>query len=454
MSRADAAAILTVNASVAGGGAERVATTLHEEYVRRGLDAWYAVGCLNAEAPRAFEIPNDEGRGPWARAFAKAGRRVSPASSRPGAPAWYASRLLRVLGEPGRYARVMRGCEDFDFPQTSRLLELAPEFPDVLHLHNLHGGYFDIRALPALSSAVPTVLTLHDTWLLTGHCANPLGCERWREGCGDCPALDLYVPLRADQSAGNLRVKREALLRSRVALAAPSAWMLGVVEGSGVLEGGRIEARIVPNGVDTRVFRPGDRAAARAELGLPADRAVVTFAARSPVDNPFKDFATLEDAMARVGAVRDDVLFVALGGERGEATSADATTLFVPFVADPVRVARYFQASDLYVHSTRAESFGLVVAEAMACGTAVVATRAGAVPELVADGVTGVLVDQGDAEGLAAAVAGLLDDGDRRRSMARAGAELVALRFTLTHEADSYLAWYAELLERRAGESA
>jgi glycosyltransferase involved in cell wall biosynthesis len=84
----------------------------------------------------------------------------------------------------------------------------------------------------------------------------------------------------------------------------------------------------------------------------------------------------------------------------------------------------------------------------------VVATRAGAVPELVADGVTGVLVDQGDAEGLAAAVARLLDDGDRRRSMARVGAELVVSRFSLTHEADSYLAWYAELLERRAGESA
>ena len=59
---------------------------------------------------------------------------------------------------------------------------------DVLHLHNLHGGYFDLRHLPRLSPRLPVVVTLHDTWLTSGHCAYTLECERWRDGLRRLPA--------------------------------------------------------------------------------------------------------------------------------------------------------------------------------------------------------------------------------------------------------------------------
>ena len=65
------------------------------------------------------------------------------------------------------------------FPASHRVLELPPRPPDVLHLHNLHGGYFDLRVLPELSARQPTVVTMHDEWLYTGHCAYTLDSERW-----------------------------------------------------------------------------------------------------------------------------------------------------------------------------------------------------------------------------------------------------------------------------------
>jgi hypothetical protein len=71
------------------------------------------------------------------------------------------------------------------FAGTKRL-ELADK-PDIVHCHNLHGEYFDLHALDWLSARVPVVITMHDAWLLSGHCVHSLGCGRWETGCGKCP---------------------------------------------------------------------------------------------------------------------------------------------------------------------------------------------------------------------------------------------------------------------------
>ena len=89
------------------------------------------------------------------------------------------SRRQRALRDPGVLLDAARGREDFRFPASHRVLELPPKPPDVLHLHNLHGGYFDLRVLPELSQGQPTVVTMHDEWLYTGHCAYTLDSERW-----------------------------------------------------------------------------------------------------------------------------------------------------------------------------------------------------------------------------------------------------------------------------------
>src|SRR5437773_269549 len=70
-------------------------------------------------------------------------------------------RLARAARDPHVAWDFVRGREDFRWPATRRLLDLSPGVPDVLHLHNLHGAYFDLRRLPRLAGAIPTVLTLH-----------------------------------------------------------------------------------------------------------------------------------------------------------------------------------------------------------------------------------------------------------------------------------------------------
>jgi glycosyltransferase involved in cell wall biosynthesis len=96
---------------------------------------------------------------------------------------------------------------------------------------------------------------------------------------------------------------------------------------------------------------------------------------------------------------------------------------------DPVRP--FLAALDLYVHPALMEGFGIAVVEAMAVGKAVVATSTGGLPEVVAQGETGLLVPPGDAESLAATVVSLLRDGVRRAQMGRNGKARAHERFSL-----------------------
>lgn len=446
MIRNDSLSVLTVNAFGMFGGAEKVAVDLHRAYLERGLDSWLLLGAKLPELPHVLELPNDAYRGPWARAVLAAARAADRHRKRPRDAAWILSRALRILAEPGRYAAVLAGREDFEYPATKHLLDLPPTEPDVVHLHNLHGSYFDIRELPHLTARVPTIATLHDAWLLTGHCAHPLDCTRWQSGCEDCPYLDMYVAIPRDASAENFRVKREAVLASKLRIATPSRWLMRMVESSGIADA-LLETRVVPNGVDTSVFTPGSKAEARAELGLPQDREIVLFTARALADNPFKDYATLAEALPRVTAARPGkVLLVAVGSEGDASAIAHAEHRTVPFVEDPADVAKYYRAADVYVHAAKAENLPLAIMEAMACGTPVVASDVGGVPEIVTDGVNGLLVPVGDAEALASATVRLLADASLRDAMCAAAVARVERDFTFERQVKAYLEWYGEIV--------
>ena len=411
--------VLQVSTTDRGGGGEAVALGLHRELRRRGHEAWLAVGRRQGDEEGVLAIGNGSH------------------GSRP-----RLGRAARALRDPGVALDLLRGREDFRFPASRRVLELPPRPAQVLHLHNLHGAYFDLHALPDLTAGQPTIATAHDEWLFTGHCAYTLGCERWLTGCGRCPHLHVYPGLRVDGTAGNWQRKRELHARSRLHVVAPSRWLLERIEHS-VLASAAATARVIPNGVDPGVFRPGEREGARSRLGLPPDAHVVVFTAQATRANPYKDFPTLREALASLRPERP-LVAVALGEEAAPERigSAELRSALV----DPAGVAEHLRAADLYVHATRADNHPLAVLEALACGAPVVASRVGGIPEQLT-GETGVLVEPGEAEALSRAISELLADPDRRARMAGAAAEDARSRFTLSRQVDAYVELYGELVD-------
>lgn len=436
--------ILQVSTSDVAGGAERSARNLAEAYRARGHESWLAVGRKVERDPGTFVIPNDAARNRAVRAIDRL-RAVPLLHKIRGAGR--VTSTLRLLAEARRTMNVERGREDFDFPGTRRLLDLTPSRPDLVHLHNLHGGYFDLRELPRLSREVPTILNIRDGWLFSGHCAFPLGCERWKTGCGDCPDLTLFPAVKRDATDFNWARKRAILAASRVYVATPSEWMMARVRES-IVAPAAIDTRVIPNGVDTRVFHPGDTRASRAALGIDPEAKVLLVAANGLRFNVWKDYRTLRAALEILGrrTWSAPLLVLAVGETAPPETIGSVELRFVPFQNDSARLADYYRAADVYLHAAHVESFGNVLLEARACGTPVVASAVGGIPEQIRDGATGLLVRPGDPSAFAAAVETLLRDDALRAALAANGLQQVTTEFTLDVQAERFLQWYREIL--------
>ena len=160
--------VLLVDSVFGRGGAAAIASSLRLGLEARGHTVAHVVGHCDRPSAPVLAMPR-----PWARLAYSLRRGVDLLPSGFGR---LASRLAARLQSP---KAAPPGLENFNFPGSRGLLCLMSPRPDVVHCHNLHGGYFDLRFLPKLSARVPTLLTLHDAWLLGGHCAHSYGCERW-----------------------------------------------------------------------------------------------------------------------------------------------------------------------------------------------------------------------------------------------------------------------------------
>jgi starch synthase len=114
------------------------------------------------------------------------------------------------------------------------------------------------------------------------------------------------------------------------------------------------------------------------------------------------------------------------------------------------RIAELFAETAIFAMPTRAEPFGLVYVEALSCGVPVVATDIGALPDIVGDCETGLLVKPDDLRGLAAAIIALLDDPARARRFGVLGAQRMSDRYTWSHVASSMASQIREELGHSA----
>ena len=452
-----------INTFDQGGGAESVASRLHAEYRRRGHEARFSVKQRRGGAEGINEIDETVGHGHWGRPLLKLSRMVGERSGRV-AGAGLAAMGLRALARPGAAFDRWRGIEDFRFPSSRQLMSWTTEPPDVVHCHNLHGNYFDLGALAELSRARPVILTLHDCWLMSGHCAHSFDCERWKTGCGNCPDLSIYPAQRRDATARNWQRKRSIYGHSRLYVATPSEWLMERVKQSILMEG-TVETRVIHNSIDDAFFATGDPLDARRNLGLDADAVVLLFVANSIQGNDWKDFATLYESAVRIAARLPErsVSLIALGERGGEESLGNGLVRFVPFVDSPPAVAAYYRAADIYLHAARVETFSLTIAEAMACGTPVVAADTGAVRERIIgldhpaareagashDAATGILVPADNAEAMAEAALTLVNDSDLRRRLGANGRRKALGEYRAAEQTEAYLNWFGDILNER-----
>ena len=438
--------ILHVCTSDRSGGAEKAAYELYLSSRLQGHQAYLAVGTKTIDDRNIIEIDNDTDRNVWARFWRRHQRRLyrnnHPIEAR--VTGWAAN-----LGEPLRWLNWQRGHEDFTYPGSKRLLSAVGVVPDIVHLHNLHGNYFDLREIARISRLFPVFVTLHDEWLLTGHCSYTFGCTRWETGCGRCPHLNTYPALKRDGTSHNLEVKSRIYRNSRLFVASPSKWLLERALRS-VLSVSIIDSKVIPLGVDQSVFQPGDREKSRQMIGIPSNQYVFLYLANNARLSQSKDFSTIEEAVSLIASgTNERVTFLVIGMEGESRTDGHVTVRYSGYQRDPAMIAAYYKSADIFLHAAHAENFPYTIIEALCCGVPVIATAVGGIPEQIIDGENGFLVPRRDSATMASKAIELLNNPALRRDMSTRASSEARAKYDQRRHSSQYLAWYEQALSLR-----
>jgi glycosyltransferase involved in cell wall biosynthesis len=236
------------------------------------------------------------------------------------------------------------------------------------------------------------------------------------------------------------RAAREAVERAD-AVTAVSGFIAGRVR-----ELFEREVHVIWNGADERRFYPRDRGAARERLQLPADRPVIAFAGNLVRAKGVYD---LLDAAGELAGVHPCIVFAGAGPEesglRARAAEGKIDARFAGRM-EPAQIGDLFAAADAVTLPSYNEGLPNVVCEAMLSGAAVVATRAGGIPEIVSDTQTGLLVPPGDSHALASALARVLESTQLRDTLGNAAREFAREHLTWRISAQGYDRVYRQVL--------
>ncbi|MCI9337785.1 MAG: glycosyltransferase [Lachnospiraceae bacterium] len=278
------------------------------------------------------------------------------------------------------------------------LKEVTRYEPDVVHLHNLHGYYIHIGLLFRYLKErnIKVVWTLHDCWPFTGHCVHfqNAGCEKWKEGCYHCPLKRQYpASMWADCSQKNYLRKRELFTGLQdMTILVPSAWMKERVRQSFLKD---YETKIVYNGIDLNTYHPTP-GSFRQKHGL--ERKFIVLG----VANVWVERKGLDIFLELAKRLGGEYQIVLVGLTEEQIAGLPKGVLGLPRTDTAAKLAEIYTAADVFVNPGREETFGLTVAEAMACGTWPVVYEGTACAEVVERG-TGQIVT-GGLEELAEAV--------------------------------------------------
>jgi putative colanic acid biosynthesis glycosyltransferase len=315
-----------------------------------------------------------------------------------------------------------------------KLMRIMKSFnPDIINLHNLNQQTFSLSTL-FYSLKYPTLWTLHDVWALcvTGWPENA-SCDRMINACKGCQNWPLWMVMI------NRFIKEICYKHARFSVVFPSSWIKKLSSNSNII---RKKSFIVNNGIDEKEFISNNNVKTKITKEQPTIILYCggrTFSGKSPT-------------------LRKGWIFFL---KAIEAVYNSGRNIKVLYVGDPIKIpvyvkvpieftgaierremGRFYALSDIFVLPTLGDNFPLTILEAMACKTAVIATSVGGIPEIIEDGVSGILCNARDSKSLAKAINLLIDNPEIRMEMVQTAFDRFAEKFTLQKMVEGYINAY------------
>ena len=292
---------------------------------------------------------------------------------------------------------------------TVGFINVIEEFkPDIIHLHNVHGYYLNIRVLFEYlkKTDIRIIWTLHDCWTFTGHCSHfeYIGCMKWTTGCYSCEQLAEYPKsVGKDNSQRNYADKKELFTGFEdITLVTPSQWLKSRVEQSFM---GEYHTVVVPTGIDTSVFHPiaeertDDNLVFRLRNSLNLRNKNVLLG----VANPWRERKGLMQFVNLSKLISERCVIVLVGLNDEQLSSLPESIIGIGHTDSTEELAALYSMADIYVNLTLEDTFPTTNIEALACGTPVITYRSGGSAESLDDS-CGISVERNSVQGVVAAI--------------------------------------------------
>lgn len=366
--------VLLLNSICGSGSTGRICTGIADLLKSQGHEAYIAYGLGHSNYPNSYNISG--GRKDYLRH----------------------NILSRLTDSEGLHSNAA----------TKRLVNWIEGIkPDVVHVHTLHGHYINYRMLfeYLYESGVKVVMTLHDCWTFTGHCAHfdQYGCEKWKKGCHNCRFLNAYPnSWFLDRSKRNYSLKKKLFtqLGERLTIVPVSYWLEGLVRQSFMKD---LKIQTIHNGIDLTQFHPVQNDSLYDKYGVRGKKIILGVAL------PWSGYKGLPDFHKMRSMLSDDFSIMMVGLSEQQISELPEGIVGISRTDSIQELAEIYTMADVLVNTTYCDNYPTVNLEAIACGTPVITYRTGGSPESV-DEETGLVVEQGNLNSLVEAIQQICQD--------------------------------------------
>ena len=261
--------------------------------------------------------------------------------------------------------------------------------PDIVQLHNIHDHYMNYRLLFEYLNRtdIKVVWTFHDCWAFTGHCFHFVTkkCKRWKTQCYGCPLQHEYPKTLLDNSDENFSLKKNLFTKNKnLTIVACSEWMAQFVRESFLQDK---PLYVIHNGVDLDIFK-----------AKPNEKVQKIFKVLA-VSNVWNKDKGIDDVLTLRNLLPEDYTMTIVGLNEKQLKKLSFGIKGIQRTQNVQELVKLYSEAAVLINPTYADTFPTVNLEALACGTPVITYRTGGSPEAI-DKKTGVVVEQGDVNGL------------------------------------------------------
>ena len=324
------------------------------------------------------------------------------------------------------------------YVSNSRLKKIIKkERPDIIHLHCLNGYYLNIyRFVNWLNkSHFNVVLTLHAEFMYTANCGYALECNKYLTGCGKCPRLKKEThSLFIDGTKKSWKLMKESFEGMKhLRIVSVSPWLLKRAKESPILSS--FEHSCVLNGIDTDIFKPFAKNEDESDYKTILH---VTSYFNNDISNIKGGYYVLKLA----NLLKSKKIKFVVVGDYDHSIAYPSNVLFVGNVKDQIKLAKYYSSADLTLLCSQKETFSMIVAESLCCGTPIVGFKSGA-PEQIAIQEYSQFVDYPDVDELLKVILSFLNKPVDRDEIARRAKE----KYSKNRMAEDYIRLYKDLID-------